>query len=50
MRLEHYQLPHLGIKRIGDARQIVDADTYFAGLDAPDVRFAAAHHERELLL
>ena len=49
-RLEADELAHLDIESFGDARQVVEAHAHAPGLDAPDVRLAAAYHEGELVL
>lgn len=34
----------MSVERIGDAREVVDANAHVAFLNAPDVRFAGANH------
>lgn len=34
----------MGAERIGDAREVIDANTHVALLDAPNVRLAGADH------
>ena len=49
-RLEREEVADLHVEGVGDTAEVVETHAHASRLDAPDVRFAAADHEGELLL